>query len=31
MKFEPHKYQQYAIDRVESDPSIALYLDMGLG
>ena len=31
MKFIPHKYQQYAIDRIISDPNVALFLDMGLG
>lgn len=31
MKFIPHSYQQYAIDRIVSDPAVGLYLDMGLG
>ena len=31
MKFAPHSYQQYAIDRIEADPCIGLFLDMGLG
>lgn len=31
MKFVPHSYQQYAIDRIEMDPCIGLFLDMGLG
>lgn len=30
-EFKPHAYQQYCIDRVCSDPSIGLFLDMGLG
>lgn len=31
MKFTPHPYQQYCIDRVVTDPYIGLMLDMGLG
>ena len=31
MKFIPHSYQQYAIDRIETDPCLGLFLDMGLG
>ena len=31
MKFEPHGYQQYAIDRILSDLRLGLFLDMGLG
>lgn len=31
MKFIPHSYQQYAIDRIVSDPAVGLFLDMGLG
>lgn len=31
MKFIPHNYQAYCIDRVISDPVIGLFLDMGLG
>lgn len=31
MKFTPHSYQAYAIDRVENDPRVGLFLDMGLG
>lgn len=31
MKFVPHSYQQYAIDRIEMDLCIGLFLDMGLG
>ncbi len=31
MKFRPHGYQAYCIDRIISDGSLALFLDMGLG
>ena len=31
MKFIPHSYQRYAIERIISDPAIGLFLDMGLG
>lgn len=31
MKFIPHPYQQYAIDRVVSDPAVGLFLEPGLG
>jgi len=31
MKFTPHNYQAYCINRVISDPAIGLFLDMGLG
>lgn len=31
MKFNPHSYQQYAIDRIVSSPFVGLFLDMGLG
>ena len=31
MKFVPHSYQQYAIERILEQPKTALYLDMGLG
>lgn len=31
MQFIPHKYQSYCIDRIISDPSLGLLLDMGLG
>lgn len=31
MKFVPHKYQEYAIQRIIDTPYIALLLDMGLG
>lgn len=31
MKFTPHNYQRYAIERMISDPALGLFLDMGLG
>lgn len=31
MKFLPHNYQQYCIDRILSDSALGLFLDMGLG
>lgn len=31
MLFKPHKYQEYCIGRLISDPYLALMLDMGLG
>ena len=31
MRFEPHPYQRYAIDRIVNEPSVGLLLDMGLG
>lgn len=31
MQFIPHEYQQYAIDRIVSDPRLGLFQDMGLG
>lgn len=31
MKFIPHSYQRYAIERILSDPFLGLFLDMGLG
>ena len=31
MKFIPHEYQKYAIDRVVADPALGLFLEMGLG
>lgn len=31
MKFNPHKYQQYAIDHILKNDVAALFLDMGLG
>ena len=29
--FKPHRYQQYAIDRIIRDPALGLFLDCGLG
>ena len=31
MRFTPHRYQQYAVDRILTEPNIGLFLDMGLG
>ena len=31
MKFVPHNYQQYAINRILTDSRLGLFLDMGLG
>ena len=31
MKFTPHDYQRYAINRIVSDRALGLFLDMGLG
>lgn len=31
MKFIPHEYQRYAIERVIEQPTIGLFLEMGLG
>ena len=31
MKFIPHKYQEYAIERIADTPAIGLFLEMGLG
>lgn len=31
MKFIPHSYQRYAIERIITDPALGLFLDMGLG
>lgn len=31
MKFIPHDYQSRAIERIISDKSVGLFLDMGLG
>jgi len=31
MQFEPHRYQQYAIDRIIRDAAVGLFLEMGLG
>ncbi len=29
MMFKPHRYQQYAVDRILTEPNIGLFLDMG--
>ena len=31
MKYVPHPYQDYCIQRLIRDPALALWLDMGLG
>ena len=31
MRFVPHSFQQYAIDRIVEDPAVGLFLEMGLG
>lgn len=31
MEFKPHKYQEYAIDRIMDTPAVGLFLEMGLG
>lgn len=31
MQFKPHDYQKYCIDRIITDNSLGLFLDMGLG
>jgi Superfamily II DNA/RNA helicases, SNF2 family len=31
MKFIPHKYQQYSIERIIKNKAVGLFLDMGLG
>lgn len=31
MKYTPHPYQAYCIQRIISDPALGLFLDMGLG
>lgn len=31
MEFHPHKYQQYAVNRIIQDDNIGLFLDCGLG
>lgn len=31
MKFVPHNYQAYCINRILTDPALGLFLDMGLG
>jgi len=31
MKFKPHNYQQYAIEKIIESPACGLFLDMGMG
>ena len=31
MKFVPHDYQRYCINRLIAEPALGLFLDMGLG
>ena len=31
MKFNPHDYQKYSIDRILETPNIGLFQEMGLG
>ena len=31
MKFMPYEYQKRAIDKVEREEAVVLFLDMGLG
>lgn len=31
MKFIPHEYQVYAINKILSQPATGLFMDMGLG
>ncbi len=31
MKFIPHKYQEYAKERIIDTPALGLFLEMGLG
>lgn len=31
MKFIPHDYQRYAIERMITDPYLGLFQEMGLG
>ncbi len=31
MKFKPHKYQEYAVERILDTPAVGLFLEMGLG
>ena len=31
MKYKPHSYQQYAIERIVEEEAVGLFLDMGLG
>ena len=31
MKYKPHEYQSYCIQRIINDKAVGLFLDMGLG
>ena len=31
MRFVPHDYQRYCINRLVAEPALGLFLDMGLG
>lgn len=31
MRFNPHRYQQYAITRIIRDLAVGIFLEMGLG
>lgn len=31
MRYEPHKYQKYAVEYIETHPAAAIFLDCGLG
>lgn len=31
MRYEPHEYQKYAVDYIETHPDAAIFLDCGLG
>ena len=31
MRFLPHDYQRYCINRLVAEPALGLFLDMGLG
>jgi SNF2 family DNA or RNA helicase len=31
MRFKPHQYQEYAVDRIMDTPAVGLFLEMGLG
>ncbi len=31
MRYEPHEYQKYAVDYIETHPAAAIFCDCGLG
>lgn len=31
MRYEPHEYQKYTVDYIETHPTAAIFLDCGLG